>query len=313
MGIDHANLARLDLNLLVALDALLAERSVTRAAARVGLGQSAMSYNLGRLRELFRDELLVRSADGMRPTPKALALATPVRAVLTGVATIALEQRGFEPATAERRFRIAIPDSLESTLLPRLLGALAAEAPSIAVQVRSTDRFAVLDLLDRGELDLGIGVFTEGDTTHKRRVLYPEGYLCLYPPDLVQVSAPITLNEYVSLPHVLASSREDPRGVVDDALALLGQRRRVLLSTPHFLAIPHLLRPVGAIATLPAALAQSFVQQFQLATSKLPFDLPSFQVSMLWHASYDRDPAHRWLREKIAGVVPSINSMDRLV
>jgi DNA-binding transcriptional LysR family regulator len=303
MDIDHINLCRLDLNLLVLLDALLAERSVTRAAARVSLGQSAMSHNLARLRLLFQDELLVRTADGMQPTPRAAALIAPVRAVLADIQAIALRRPTFDPATAERRFRITVPDRLEITLVPRLLKLLVREAPGISLQLRSSDRFAVVGMLDRDELDLGIGVFTEGGTAHKRRILYQEGFLCLYPPELAGISAPITLEEYVSLPHVLASGREDPRGRADDALAALGLTRRVLVSTPHFLAIPHLLRSAGAIATLPATLAQSFVPEFALATTSLPFDMPVLDVSMLWHASYDADPAHRWLRDRVADLV----------
>jgi LysR family transcriptional regulator, mexEF-oprN operon transcriptional activator len=113
MAIDHINLGRLDLNLLVALDALLAERSVTRAAARVGLGQSAMSYNLARLRHLFADELLTRSPDGMRPTPRALALIEPVRLALAQIQSLVLPEKPFDAATAERVFRIGLSDALE--------------------------------------------------------------------------------------------------------------------------------------------------------------------------------------------------------
>src|SRR5271168_883286 len=110
MPIDHINLARVDLNLLVALDALLAERSVTRAAARIGIGQSAMSHNLARLRELFDDELLTRGPIGMQPTPRALALADPVRIALAQIETLVSPEQAFEPATAERVFRIGLPD-----------------------------------------------------------------------------------------------------------------------------------------------------------------------------------------------------------
>jgi DNA-binding transcriptional LysR family regulator len=120
--IDHANLSRLDLNLLVAVDALLAEGSVTRAAERVGIGQPSMSHALGRLRKLLRDELFVRAPDGVRPTPRALALADPVRVALAAIQEALLqEERGFDPAAAERSFALGMPDSVEITLLPRLL------------------------------------------------------------------------------------------------------------------------------------------------------------------------------------------------
>src|SRR5271170_4127872 len=121
MVIDHANLAGLDLNLLVAFDALLTERSVTRAAARVGLGQSAMSHNLARLRVLLGDEILTRGPEGMRPTPRALALVTPVRQALADIQALVARPGDFDPATAEQVFRLGVPDSMEVLLMPQLL------------------------------------------------------------------------------------------------------------------------------------------------------------------------------------------------
>src|SRR4029079_13537643 len=135
-SIDHANLSRLDLNLLVAFDALLTERSVTRAAARLGLGQSAMSHNLGRLRTLFGDELLTRGAEGMRPTPRALALADPVRVTLAQIQAAVLQREAFDPATADRPFRIGLADSIEVALIPGLMARLRGAAPDVALRLR---------------------------------------------------------------------------------------------------------------------------------------------------------------------------------
>jgi DNA-binding transcriptional LysR family regulator len=306
MPIDHGHLARVDLNLLVCFDALLAERNVTRAAERIGITQSAMSHNLGRLRDLLRDELFVRTPRGMEPTPRARALSAFVGAVLAEVQSHLLDRQEFDPATAQRAFRIGVPDNLETLLMPPLLDAFRCEAPGLAVRVRSVDRFQALEALERNEMDLGIGRFRDGTTLHKRRVLFPEGFLVLYNPARVRVCEPITLEEYVALPHALASLREDLRGVADDALEALGHTRRVVLSTPHFLAIPAIIKASGTIATLPAAFARSAARSLGLATSPVPFELPGFQVSMLWHASYDRDPAHRWLRDKVAACMRQI-------
>ena len=140
MSIDHINLGRFDLNLLVALDALLTERSVTRAAARVGLGQSAMSHNLARLRTLFGDELLTRSAAGMQPTPRALALIDPVRVALAQVQALVSRDQTFDPRTAERLFRIGLPDSMEVLIGPALLAHLCEAAPGIRMRFCSTER-----------------------------------------------------------------------------------------------------------------------------------------------------------------------------
>jgi DNA-binding transcriptional LysR family regulator len=296
MSIDHANLARLDLNLLVAFDALLTERSVTRAAARLGLGQSAMSHNLSRLRALFGDELLTRAPEGMRPTPRALALVEPVRVALAQIQATLLQREAFDPATAERTFRIGLPDSLEAALIPALLAHLQEAAPGVRLQLRSIDRFQVLDELDADRLDLGVGAFTEGQTHHKRRQLYTDSYLCLFNPEQVGISPPIPLEDYVRLPHVLTSLREDAHGVVDEALAKLRLKRTIALTTPRFFAVPFIVQRAPVITTMPSKLARYFAETLGLSISPPPVDLPEISISLLWHASYDRDPAHLWLR-----------------
>ena len=211
MSIDHANLAKLDLNLLLALDALLAERSVTRAATLVGLGQSAMSHNLARLRVLFGDELLTRSADGMRPTPRAMALAEPVRAVVAQVQALVERKTAFDPETADRTFHIGLPDSMEVLLMPSLLAILRESAPGIRLRFQTiTDPLHIIEDLDAGriELAIGIGELPEGQTHHKRRRLMTATFLCMYNEAHVQVTPPISLADYVRFPHVLTSVRQ---------------------------------------------------------------------------------------------------------
>jgi LysR family transcriptional activator of mexEF-oprN operon len=298
--IDHANLSRLDLNLLVAFDALLAEGSVTRAAERVGVGQPSMSHALGRLRRLLKDELFVRAPDGVRPTPRAQALADPIRVALSTIQGTLLQGQGFDPAEAERSFLLGMPDSIEITLLARLMAHLEAEAPKVRVRVRATDRFEVLEQLDRDRLHLGVGVFTEGAVHHKRRRLFGANYLCLYDPARLPLALPLTLEDYVAVPHVLGSPRGDAHGVVDDALAPLGLRRTIAVTTPHFAAVPFILKGARLLSTVPQRPARIFAERFGLVTSPVPVDLPNFDVSMLWHASYDHDPAHRWLRGTVA-------------
>ena len=298
MGIDHANLGRLDLNLLVALDALLTERSVTRAAARLGLTQSAMSHNLARLRALFGDELLTRGSEGMRPTPRALALVDPVRVVLSRIEALVSRDKAFDPRTSERLFRIGLADSMEVLLGPVLLAHLCETAPGVRLRLHNIDTSRLLDDLDADRLDIavGYGVFAQGQAHHKRRLLYTGSYLCLFNADRVGVSPPLSLEDYVRLPHVLTSLHEDERGVVDDALAKLGLRRTVVLSTPRFLAVPFLVARAPVVVTMPARLARFYAAALGLSTSPAPVELPEVPVSLLWHASYDEDPAHVWLR-----------------
>jgi LysR family transcriptional activator of mexEF-oprN operon len=301
MSIDYINLTRIDLNLLVAFDALLTERSVTKAANRVGLGQSAMSHNLARLRQLFADELLVRSPEGMRPTPKALALADRVRITLSGIQTLVSREEEFEPAKAERTFSIGLPDSVEMLIGPKLLAIGCEEAPGVRFRLYSTDERQLLDEIDADNIDIGIGIgtFPGGQVHHKRRLLATDSYLCMFNAAKVGFKPPISLNNYVRLPHVLTSLRKGERGVVDDALERIGQSRKVALITPRFIGVPFLVAGAPVLTTMHARLARIFAKELNLSLSRVPIDLPKVAISMLWHASYDSDPGHAWLRMAI--------------
>jgi LysR family transcriptional activator of mexEF-oprN operon len=301
VSIDHINLARIDLNLLVAFDALLTERSVTKAANRVGLGQSAMSHNLARLRQLFDDELLVRSPEGMRPTPKALALADRVRITLSGIQALVSREEEFEPAKAERTFSIGLPDSVEMLIGPKLLAIGCEEAPGVRFRLYSTDERQLLDEIDADNIDIGIGIgtFPGGQVHHKRRLLATDSYLCMFNAAKVGFKPPISLKNYVRLPHVLTSLRKGERGVVDDALERIGQSRKVALITPRFIGVPFLVAGAPVLTTMHARLARIFAKELNLSLSRVPIDLPEVAISMLWHASYDSDPGHAWLRMAI--------------
>jgi DNA-binding transcriptional LysR family regulator len=302
--IDHINLSRVDLNLLVALDALLAERSVTKAAARIGIGQSAMSHNLARLRELFGDELFTRGPGGMQPTPRALALADPVRIALAQIETLVSREEAFNPATAARVFRIGLPDSVEVLVGPALLAYVCEHAPGIRFRFYAAEGQGLLDDLDADRLDLGIGygAFAGGQVHHKRRTLSTDTYLVMFNARMVRMKPPISLEDYVRLPHVLTSVRRGERGVVDEALEKLGLSRRIALVTPRFVAVPFLVAGAAVITTMHARLARIFAAELGLSLSPPPLELPQLTSSLLWHASYDKDPAHVWLRETIVRV-----------
>jgi DNA-binding transcriptional LysR family regulator len=311
MGIDDINLSRVDLNLLVHLEALLGERSVTRAAGRVGIGQSAMSHNLARLRELFEDELLTRGSDGMRLTPKAAMLVDPLRTMLSQIQTMVSREKDFDPATEERTFRFGLPDSMEILILPTLLARLREIAPGLHLRLYNIDSSKLLEDLDTDELDLAIGydVFPQGQVHHKRRLLFNESYLCMFNAERTGItSAKITLEDYVRLPHILTSLRpaRSVRGVVDDALEKLGMQRSVVLTTPRFLTVPYLVARAPVVVTMHARLARLFAAQLGLNLSPPPVTLSEVAVSLLWHASYDHDPAHVWLRQTVADIVSEL-------
>jgi DNA-binding transcriptional LysR family regulator len=310
MGIDIINLNRIDLNLLVHLEALLTERSVTRAAARVGIGQSAMSHNLARLRELFSDELLTRGPDGLRLTPRATALVEPVRTALTQIQGLVSRDEAFDPATADRTFRFGLPDSMEILIVPALLAHLREVAPGIRLRLQNIDSSRLLDDLDADELDLAIGydVFAQGQVHHKRRLLFNETYLCMFDAKRTGITPPISLDDYVRLPHVLTSLRpgRNVRGVVDVALEKLGLRRTVILTTPRFLTVPFLVARAPVVVTMHARLARLFATELKLSLSPPPVELRDVAISLLWHTSYDPDPAHLWLRQTVVRLVAEL-------
>ena len=316
MVIDYTNLANVDLNLLVAFDALATERSVTRAAARIGVRQSAMSHTLARLRTLFADELFTRAPDGIRPTPRALALLEPIQAVLGQIQALTSPSAAFVPETVEKTFRIGLPDSVEVLLMPRLLAYLQRHAPGIRLRLQVTAEAALLlDDLDADRIDMafGIGGIQQGRDHHKQRSLLVGDYLCMFNSTLVGVRPPISLEDYVRLPHVLTSLRQGERGVVDDALQNIGLKRNIALVTPRFLAVPFLVRGAPVVTTMHAELARLFATTLGLSLSAPPVALPQIAISLLWHASYDHDPAHVWLRQTVFRLAADITKHQAAV
>lgn len=301
--INEIDFRKTDLNLLPVFSALLKERSVTRAARRLYLGQPAVSAALARLREMFKDELFLRTSTGMEPTARALELAERLGPALEIIHCELFGAPHFDPAAAERTFRLGMPDSIEVVLSPSLIGFIRREAPGVRVAVRLAGHEQGARLLDDQEIDLGISRFTATSNWHRQENLFREGYACLFDGARLGIPAPIGLEDYLALPHLLMSFSGDFEGVVDEALARHKLRRRVLLSTTRFSALPFILKESDAIATLPTSMAYRCAEAFQLTLSPTPIAIETFIVSMLWHARHDRDPGHIWLRETVRSIV----------
>ena len=305
LPIDHAALAKVDLRLLIAFDAMYRERHVTRAAERIGLRQSAASHALARLRRLFADDLFIRSGVDMLPTPRAVALAPQVEAVLAAIQATVVPSIAFDPAAERRTFTIGLSASLEIALAPSLLCRLRAEAPQARLDVRTAAPAELLGMIDRGSIDLALGGFSDGEHHHRRKVLCEaDDYLCLFDPSRTGLSAPISMEDFVAMPHVTVLSNDDAAVALERALTSRGLRRQVAMETPHVLGVPYLVRSAPVVAILCRRTAMICAEGFGLATSELPFDLPMQSVAMVWHASSGNDPANAWLREMIAGCIP---------
>lgn len=290
------DIRNVDLNLLVALDALLAERSVSRAAVRLRLSQPATSALLARLRALFGDPLLLRSARGMLPTPRALELLGPVKQVLDEIDAIVQPRTAFDPATAVHTFTLSASDYVEYALLPTLVDFLERRAPGVRLEVRPLDLESVARQMETGEVDLCVTGLLNAPPGLHQRTLYAERMVCVVRLKHGGVGARLTLDKFCSLEHILVSVRGSGFSArIDDALAKLGRTRHARLSVPHFLLVPEIVARSDMISALPERLARGYARKLRIL--ELPLDIGVFTVGQIWHERSEREPAQLWLRE----------------
>jgi DNA-binding transcriptional LysR family regulator len=308
-------LAAIDLNLLVVFDALAREKSVTRAAERVGVTQSAMSHALRRLRDLLGDPLLVRGRSGMVLTPRAEALVVPLRAGLMTIARALGEPARFEPATARRSFSIATPDLFDVLAIPPLLERVRREGPGIDLAVvRLSDR---LDQeLETGEVDAAVIPQIDGGPPPLaapgmvRRTLLHDRFTCLiragHPALPRRKPASLSLEAYLALSHALISPSGEGPGLVDLALERRGLRRRIALRIPHFYPALPIVARSDLVLTAPRSLATLVPAGLPIVSLPPPLRVPGHSLHLIWHERFSDDDGHRWLRDLVAAVVRSL-------
>ncbi|MFC4274341.1 LysR family transcriptional regulator [Achromobacter aloeverae] len=297
------NLRRIDLNLLVTLDALLAELNVTRAAQRLFLAQPTVSVQLARLREVFDDPLLLPGPRGMRPTARALALREPLREALRVLAGTIAPPASFEPVQASVTWRIAATDYSETTVLLPLLADLRTAAPQSRVAVLELAPLRLAAQMERGEIDLGFHIWHDAETPPRlhRQFLFGERYVLAGRDGHPGLRRRPTLKQFCALEHVVVSQDGGGfHGVTDRALAERGMQRRVALSVPHFLFVAATLARTDLVAMLPERLARASAGLRLVAP---PVAVQGYDMAMFWHERSHRDPAHAWLRERIAAHV----------
>lgn len=297
------NLAHVNTNLLVALDLLLSEESVTRAADRQGVTASAMSHSLRALRELFDDPLLARAGAGMAPTPLAEKLRGPLRMALRDLERAVSGGLDFVPATAERGFVLLAPDIISTLLLPSIAGILATEAPGIDVEVRPVRRrgtsLALVDAigLAEGDVDLALAALQVDVSGLCSEALYPEHFVCLVRDDHPEVGGSLDLETYVATPQVVITITDERTPTwIDDALAERGLSRRIAVRTRFFMSAALLVAKSDLLLTCPYQLARYFAEQLPLRIVEPPLPLPPYEEFMMWHPRFEADPASIWLR-----------------
>jgi DNA-binding transcriptional LysR family regulator len=293
---------RLDLDLLVTLDTLLAERNVTRAARRLNLSQPALSARLTRLRDIFEDQLLLPAQRGMVPTQRALELQGPLHDALETVRRVVAEGARFEPSTAEVTIAIAASDYTQYCVLMPLVSALRTEAPGIRIVWRTIDASVLTAQMERGEVGLALMTPESAPEQLRMRKLYRERYVAIVRADHPVVRGHVDLEVFCALDHVVVSPQGGGfSGPADAALEAAGRSRRVVLSAPGFLVVPEIIARSDMIALVPHRIARDRADRLQILEP--PIAVPGFEMGMVWHDGTTTHPAQRWLRQRIAALV----------
>jgi LysR family transcriptional regulator, nod-box dependent transcriptional activator len=299
---------KLDLNLLVALDALLTERNITRASERVHLSQSAMSNALGRLREYFEDELLVQVGRKMELTPRAQGLQDAVRDVLVRIDTSIAAPPEFDCAKSDREFTVFMSDYSMSVLMPHVL--------AIAAQQRSTARFKLLPqitaparALERGEADLLIIPKAYCSPDHPTDVLFEEDFLCAVWCESIHARVGLTFDRYASAGHVVMQPFESAQPAFESwFVQRFGLARRIEVSCYSFAALPFLVMGTELVATVHARLARRVLPSLPIALLPVPLPMPALEQVMQWHKYRTLDPGLVWLRTLMQQASAAMNN-----
>jgi LysR family nod box-dependent transcriptional activator len=304
------NLAGVDLNLLVALDALLAERSVTRAANRVGLSQPGMSNTLGRLRKLFDDPLLVREGMTLVPTPRAESLVAPVREALALIQHALDERPGFDPAHDRVTLTVSCSDYSVLMLIGPLVRRLAAEAPGVTIQVLPRSPEPVRMLRD-GEVDLVIEpAEIMPDAALPTRRLFADRWLCCVWDGTAEVGDVMTLDTYLRLGHLVYSmGRGQPVSLVDQHLAHTRTPRRIEFTVESFLLAPFLLQGTDLVTLILERAGPHLQRTAAVRFLEPPLELPPITEMLWWHPRRTDDAAHAWLRARIGEIAAELDSV----
>jgi DNA-binding transcriptional LysR family regulator len=310
------NIKNIDLNLLVYLDVLLRVRNVTRAAESLGISQPALSNGLRRLRKLFSDPLLVRTSTGMSPTERALQLQPMVRDIVASVEKAIEPDKDFDASNADRVFRISLSDYSESTLLPQLMRRMRSEAPNITLDILTPSDVSFQDV-ERGDVDLVINRFDALPQSFHQRTIWKDSFSCL-----ISHHNPIrdhfNLETYLEASHVWVSKTGMGIGVgvepgasghlgwVDDALAKLGEKRRIRVFTRHYHSAMQLAALRDLVVTLPTKAAILLKGHETVIMLPPPFVIPEIELKMAWSPLLQQNPAHQWLRRLITAVAHSL-------
>lgn len=288
------NLKETDLNLFIAFDVIYTEKNLTKAGQVLGITQPAVSNALSRLRELFGDELFIRTSKGMIPTPVANQIIKDVRSALSLIQNTISETEKFDPSIAEMTFKISIGDSSEYRLLPLLIKELAEIAPKIKVETYLTPRKDAPRELASGTIDFSIDPPVHSDPHLRHEKIYEEDYVMIVRKDHPILNLKeITIEDYLNLSHIHISNRKTGLGHVDMALYRLGLSRDISLRAQHFLVAPYIVEQSDLAITT----TKGFAVDRDLAWRELPFEIEPLILHLYWHEAKDSDPSTKWMKD----------------
>lgn len=300
-NINHFNLRSFDLNLLIAFDALIKERSVTRAASRLKIQQPALSHQLSALRVLLDDELFIRVGNDMLPTTKAEGLADGVEQILVEAQSLILAQETFNPAASNRIFQLGFSCE-ELLILPDLSERVQERAPGLRFMARRVGAAEIGARLDDGEIDIAIGCYPPATTRYEHVTLFEQQLACCYNPTLIDAPGGIDLDAYLAARHVFVSQQDDIQGCIGSMLNGQGHRLNIVLGVPEYLTALAAAVTAPLLVTLPMQIAGRYASFFKLTTQRAPIELDLPPISLIWAKRSTSDLATNWLREEIKEV-----------
>jgi DNA-binding transcriptional LysR family regulator len=297
----NRNIADIDFKLLVVFDAVLRYRSLTQAADNLGITQPAISKSIQRLREYFNDPLLVRTARGMEPTPRALAMAPSVKDILRVFREQLDIAPSFDPAQSDREFVFYVSDLGALIFLPRLLLELKRRAPHMRLRAVQIEQKYLTEALESGEVDLAIGAFPDLGAGFYQQRLYSESYICLVRKGHRATQGVFNLQRFLQESHIVVSAAKTGHvhRVAEQILLDVCQPERVALRVPSFLVPAVLLKDSDFVVTVPGKMGELLSRDFELAMLPCPVDIPGFEVKQYWHERFHHDPAIKWFRTMV--------------
>lgn len=301
---------QLDLNLLVALDALLTERNITEAGRRVFLTQSAMSGALARLREHFADELLIQVGRKMMTTPLADSLAGPVREILLKIDSAIKTRPEFNPGNSHRRFSLMMSDYVATVLMPEVIRRAETQAPHVSFEVLSNDVPDPFETLDRADVDFLIMPEQLLKKEHPSQPVFEDYYACLVSADNPLIGDSLTQQQYLEMGHVLGQYRLRMPLIDEWFLIKMGLTRRSEVFANSFNVVPHLIVGTRRIMTIQRRLAEIYARALPLRILEPPFEIPSLTESLQWHKDFQDDPGRIWVRSIISAVATDMAAAD---